>query len=228
VTETDTVLAARWANLERLPTMIDHWYWRPGWRVGRRFYTWHLTFSTENPIRQLAAFYQDQIDLPFLDRVPLDGLHLTIQGLGFTDEITNSDVHLILAASRRRLHALSPFTLTFGPADADEQGVPLSVRPAGPVETMRRLLRESIADIWGPDRVPEPAEGFHPHVTVFYSNATADPSPLRHRLQDLRNTLPIPTPVTEISLIKLNRDHKVYEWETVATARLGDTQAPPQ
>lgn len=228
MTDTDIALAARWANLEQLPAMIDHWYWRPGWRVGRRFYTWHLTFPADSPIRQIAAFYQAQIDLPFLDKVPLDGLHLTIQGLGFADEISDSDVHLILAASRRRLHALSPFNLIVGPADADEQGVPLFVRSAGPIDTIRRALRAGIADVWGPDRVPEPAEEFHPHVTLFYSNATADPSPLRHRLQELRNTPPVSTPVTQISLIKLSRDRKIYEWETVAAARLGDTQDATQ
>jgi hypothetical protein len=25
--------------------MISHWWLRPGWRVGRAFYTWHVTFD---------------------------------------------------------------------------------------------------------------------------------------------------------------------------------------
>jgi hypothetical protein len=27
--------------------MADHWWWRPGWRHGRRMYYWHVTFLWE-------------------------------------------------------------------------------------------------------------------------------------------------------------------------------------
>lgn len=210
----------RWAMLYELQSTIDHWYWRPGWRAGRKFYTWHLTFPGNNPVRTLAAFYQERIVLPFLDRVPLDGLHLTIQGVGFTDEVSRGDIDGIVTASRWRLQNLPSFHLAFGPADADAQGVPLAVRPPGPVQQIRTALREAIADVWGPHRVPEPAEGFHPHVTVFYSNAVADPAPLRNLLQRLRSTPPVTTRVTDVSLIELGRDRKVYEWNTVAVVNL--------
>ncbi|MDT5026262.1 MAG: hypothetical protein QOE61_2688, partial [Micromonosporaceae bacterium] len=32
---------------EHTDDLRDHWYWRPGWSVGRRFYTWHLTFADQ-------------------------------------------------------------------------------------------------------------------------------------------------------------------------------------
>jgi hypothetical protein len=32
----------------------DHWWWRPGWKHGRRFHTWHLTFDDAADVRRLA------------------------------------------------------------------------------------------------------------------------------------------------------------------------------
>lgn len=221
MTSTEAFYRTRWAKFHELQSTIDHWYWRPGWRLGRRFYTWHLTFPTDSPVRTLAAFYQDRISLPFLDRVPLDGLHLTIQGIGFTDEVSRKHIDRIVATSRNHLRNVPAFALTLGPADADAQGVPLAVRPLEPIQQIRAALREAIADVWGTHRVPEPAEGFHPHVTVFYSNAPADPAPLRDRLQELRSTSPVSTQITEVSLIELSRDRKIYEWNTIATVNLG-------
>jgi hypothetical protein len=33
----------------------DHWYWRPGWAIGRRFYAWHITFADQS---QVVALFQ--------------------------------------------------------------------------------------------------------------------------------------------------------------------------
>lgn len=220
MTSDDEFYARRWASLEALDSTVDHWYWRPGWRVGRSFYTWHLTFAQDDPVRRLATFYQDRVREPFLDRVPLDGLHLTIQGIGFTDEVNQRDLDRIQQSAAARLAALPGFDLTVGPADADSQGVPLAIRPIEAMTRVRTELRAAIADVWGADRVPEAADGFHPHVTLFYCNQAASPSTLRATLGALRDTPPVTSPVREISLIRLNRDHKVYAWQTVATAPL--------
>jgi len=38
---------------ESAEQMIDHWWWRPGWSVGRKFYTWHLTFADQPQAHRL-------------------------------------------------------------------------------------------------------------------------------------------------------------------------------
>jgi hypothetical protein len=63
--------------------------------------------------------------------------------------------------------ALAPFTITLGPARVDPEALMLPVHPAQPVAR----LRAAIADVWGPDNVPEDADGFRPHVSLAYSNA---------------------------------------------------------
>ncbi|WP_197523346.1 hypothetical protein [Actinokineospora pegani] len=37
--------------------MRDHWWWRPGWKVGRSFYTWHFTFADQPQVAELLARY---------------------------------------------------------------------------------------------------------------------------------------------------------------------------
>jgi hypothetical protein len=42
---------------ETAQAMRDHWWWRPGWGVGRSFYTWHITFDDQPAVDRLAAEY---------------------------------------------------------------------------------------------------------------------------------------------------------------------------
>src|SRR4051794_39008380 len=102
------------ADLER---MRDHWWWRPGWRVGRSFYTWHITFTDQPAAAQLVADYAPMLaQLPQLEPVPLEWLHLTMQGIGFTDEVDRADVDRIVDAAHKRCAELEPFAVTIGPA----------------------------------------------------------------------------------------------------------------
>ena len=74
-----------WAR-QHATEMRDHWWWRPGWKVGRRFWTWHYTFETCPALHELVAAYQGLLEeLPTLDLIPQRWLHLTVQGLGFVD-----------------------------------------------------------------------------------------------------------------------------------------------
>ena len=107
---------------ESLPPMIDHWWWRPGWSVGRRFYTWHLTFENAPEVLRLVHEYDAHLDLPGLDIIPDQWLHLTMQGIGFVGEVDEADVDKIVASAGPRLAALDPFAVSLGPAVVDRRG----------------------------------------------------------------------------------------------------------
>ncbi|MGB6163316.1 MAG: hypothetical protein WCF33_10685 [Pseudonocardiaceae bacterium] len=90
---------------ETVQAMRDHWWWRPGWRVGRSFYTWHMTFDDQPAAHQLAADYAHMLkDLSTLDLIPVRWLHLTMQGIGFTDEVDRADVDAIGGCRPGPLH----------------------------------------------------------------------------------------------------------------------------
>jgi len=217
--EQDTYDTRRQA-FDQLDRLRDHWYRRPGWRAGRSRYAWHLTFDDARELHALAAEIQRAIDLPVVSLVPHDGLHLTMQGVGFSDEVTDRDVAAIVDAARLRCRDLSPFDLTLGPVDADAEGVGVFVRPWAPVETLRLVLRGAVADVRGARSVPGERDGFRPHVTLAYSSADADPTELRGRLDPLRAMPPVPVRVGYADLIRLRRDDRVYRWDTVAEVEL--------
>jgi len=201
--------------------MRDHWWWRPGWSQGRSFYTWHITFDGQPGMQQLADFYAPMLaNLPMLDAVPVKWLHLTMQGIGFTDEVGKADVVAIVKTAQTRCASLQPFTATVGPPYVDAETIQMRVRPTEPLIEARACIRDAIATVWGRDRVPEPAEGWRPHVSLAYSN-TAGPSLLI--AEALAATSPRTAEVTifSVSLIELNRDRKMYEWNDVAAVGLG-------
>jgi 2'-5' RNA ligase len=205
---------------ERTP-MRDHWYWRPGWRVGRSFFTWHVTFSTQPEVRRVFESYAPMLaGLPMVDPVPLRWLHLTLQGIGFTDDVNSDDVARIIEAAQERCAHLSPFTVTLGPAEVDPEGIQLPVRSVEPVAALRREIRGAIGDVWGSDNIPESAEGFRPHVSLGYANAAGPAEPLAAAL-DRHRAASAEVLVSQVSLIDLNRDSRSYEWSDVGTAVLG-------
>lgn len=204
-----------------LPSMQNHWWWRPGWSVGRRFYTWHLTFAHAPEVVRLVQEYDAHLDLPGLDIIPNRWLHLTMQGIGFAHEVDTMDVDQIVAAARIRLADLDPFEISLGPAVVDPEVVRLKVTPAGTVARLRRELRRAIADIWGESRVPEGEDDFTPHVSLAYSNREGDMRPV---LEAATAGIPAPATMTvrHADLILLHRDHAQYEWTTYVEVPLGE------
>jgi 2'-5' RNA ligase len=209
-----------------LSPMIDHWWWRPGWSVGRQFYTWHLTFEGATDVLRLVHEYTAHLDLPGLDIIPDEWLHLTMQGIGFVDEVDEGDLEKIVGAAQQRLSVLEPFQISLGPTVVDPEVVRLKVAPPEPVVRLRHELRAAIAEVWGAVRVPEEADDFTPHVSLAYSNRPGDMQPI---LEAANGAGPTPGTVTltHADLILLNRDNKRYEWTTYAEVALAGSSLSP-
>jgi 2'-5' RNA ligase len=205
-----------WLMVDR---MAEHWWWRPGWRAGRRMYTWHVTFEDRPAVGDLAARYQAKLSgLPGLDLIPARWLHLTTQGVGFTDEVAEQDVAAIIDAAGQRLAGLAPIATTLGPATVTPEAILLNVAPVPELRAMRNELRAAIADVWGPERVLKGAE-WTPHVSVAYSSTTAPAAEYVAAVAGSSGTEDIV--IDRVRLIMLGRDHRMYEWATRADVPLG-------
>ncbi|WP_228044482.1 2'-5' RNA ligase family protein [Streptomyces ferrugineus] len=204
----------------RTETMRNHWWWRPGWSMGRRFYTWHLTFEGQADVHRLADEYRSAL-APLGDAltpIPDKWLHLTMQGIGFVGEVKEQDVHAVVDAARARLAAVPAFDLQIGPEVLDPEAVLLHVRPDGPVRAVRDAIRAAIGEALG--EVPEKAEGFTPHVSVAYSAGDGPAAPIAEVLAGL-SLAPAQARISGAELIVLHRDNLMYEWESFAMAPLG-------
>lgn len=74
--------------------------------------------------------------------------------------------------------------------------------------------------MWGAGRVPEPAGGFTPHVSLAYSNIDGPSEPYAAALAGMRPRSAM-VQLGAVQAISLVRDRHVYRWETVATMPLG-------
>jgi 2'-5' RNA ligase len=189
--------------------IADHWWWRPGWRAGRRMYTWHVTFAGLPAVRDLAGRAQARLaGLPGLDLVPAEWLHLTMQDVGFTDEVARADVDAMVAAARRRMAGAEPPRVRIGPAHAVSEGVLLNVQPSQGLTDVRTRLRAAIASTW-PAAVPGP-EDWWPHISVAYSHVSGPADIYQHALANEHATVDVT--IGAVQLIVLGRDEHVYEW----------------
>jgi len=197
--------------------MADHWWWRPGWQPGSRFLTWHLTFENAPQVHRIAADYRRILaDVPGLDLVPDQWLHLTMQGLGFAQDVV--DVATILDAARVRLAAIPAFDVSFDRPAVTPEAIRWEAAPGEPVAAVRDAIRAAIGDVW--PEVPEKADGFGPHISIAYSSGNGPAAPVMATIAAAPSA-PATARITHADLILLNRDNRMYEWEPVASVQLG-------
>ncbi|MGW0803645.1 2'-5' RNA ligase family protein [Nonomuraea sp. NPDC002799] len=204
--------------------MRSHWWPREGWRPGRLVYTWHLTFEHAPHLHRLVARYQNALAaIAGHNPIPSQWLHLTVQGIGFVDEVPDEQLEQVTRAVSARLGELEPVELVFQRPAVLGEGVVLAPGPAESVHRVRREIRSGIAEVIGhAPTAPEQAEGFHPHVSVTYCNT---PGPAKPYI-DALNTVeaePVAVNVDRVALIVQNRvlePEWVYRWNTLTTVPL--------
>ncbi|MFB9566301.1 2'-5' RNA ligase family protein [Saccharopolyspora hordei] len=199
----------------------NHARWRSDWRAGRTGYAWLLPLADQPGLRKLVNDYQYALrDLPGFDLVPLEWMHILVQEVGFTDEVDESQIEPLVAATRKRLDSVLPLTLAFHRAVVQPESLSLPAEPQSTVMELRAAVREALVDVLGESAVPPEPDDVDKHVSLAHS--TTD-GPAIFAVATLSGTHVEPTTakLPALSLVKLNRDHSCPEWETVTEIPLG-------
>ncbi|MGH3319817.1 MAG: 2'-5' RNA ligase family protein [Streptosporangiaceae bacterium] len=171
-------------------------------------------------MQDLICSYQRVLSrLGGLDLIPSEWLHLTMQGVGFTDEVSSGDLSKIVDSAVRRLETIPPACLTFGPATIRTEAIVLPPTPAGDVRAIRTQIRAAIGDVWGHDSIPEPADRYEPHLSLAYVNTPQQSQPIADALARVAVEA-VTVTIDTAPLIVLRRDEHLYCWETFATVPL--------
>jgi len=201
-------------------TLRDHWWWRPGWQVGTRFLAFHITVADLPALADHVAAYQRVLSpFAFLDPIPRQWLHITVQGLDHADAVTATQRDDVTAAVAAQLAALPEPRLRFAGPVAHGEAIVIPPTDPAPLCGVRQAIRDGIAASYGP---PEgaPMSAYRPHTSVAYVNAPADPHPVREAL-DAATIPPVDVTATHVSLIEMHRDHRMYEWQLITRLPLG-------
>lgn len=205
-----------WRRFQDVPSMVNHWD-RPGWTSGRQAYFWYLTFDSPR-LKTLAARFQEVLHSPHLDSVPLDGLHLTLSRVGWSDEVTPSQVTALSGRASTACSRIKPFPLLIGPLSGSAGAIRFSVSPWDSVVSLHQELRHVTQSALG--TASTEAE-FRPHVGLAYCNRAVSPALFVPDVARLRQQPPVETLVSHVELVLLRRQGRAYAWSTVSHLPLG-------
>lgn len=208
---------ADWAAFQQLDRLADHWWWRPGWHPDRHYLTWYILFEHDETVARCVAEHQRHVDLPYLDLIPTAGLHMTVQGVGFADEITHTEAAEVADRAHQLCLDTTSFPLTIGPLAGYEGGVFLRASPWAPIANLRERLCTAISDALGTSRVPNEPQRFKPHITVAYCHKAVPAAELIHRVWELRSLPPVEVAVRSVDLIELRREAHSYLWTSITS-----------
>lgn len=193
----------------------NHWWWRPGWSMGARYITIHLTFAEAPEVRDAVEPYAEALDgIAGVDRVPPEWLHLTMTGVGFADELERTAVAEVATRVLSDVLPLGP--LVFDTMFLGSEGLSLM----GPDQhwlvelkaRQERLVRELVPGATF-------ATFFHPHVSLAYFSGEIDERALVDAVRAV-GLVDVQVRTPTLSVLELGRDDRVYTWLTLAERTL--------
>ncbi|MEU4287877.1 2'-5' RNA ligase family protein [Kribbella sp. NPDC026596] len=198
----------------------NHWWWRPGWHIGTRFYAFHLAAGDRDELAGLIARYQQAIEgIPGLDIIPREWLHITMQGLAFVDHISPEDLASVVKTSRAALTEVDPFSLVFNRPLIRPEALVLVPEDVRPLNDLRDTVRSAINKAVGQGVIDLGSTDFQPHVSFAYVEADQAAADVLTALEGVQSTA-TRFRVDEVPLIEMHRDNRMYEWRVLDTFQL--------
>lgn len=209
-----------------VPQVKNHWWWRPGWQRGRHFYACHITFDHEPGVQELVHAYQEPLkSFPGLDLIPSRWLHLTMQGIGFVDEVSTEEIQAITDSVSGNLSKIRQPSATFTRPVIQPEAILIPALPVDVMDEIRTNVHEAIVDVLGTDRtpdadLPEALRGYRPHVSIAYVNRPGDSSTYIEALRGVSHD-PVTVPIQKVSVLNFHRDNRMYEWTRSVPVSVG-------
>jgi len=184
-----------------------------------------MTLDDQPQLRGLVADYQQALtDVMGIDLIPPQWLHLTMQGIGFTDEINTDELAAVDQALTARLAGIEQPAVAFRYLTVHPEAVYLKAHPAAVLYPLRLKMHEAALSALGPERFTEPTPDrtrFLPHASIGYINRDGDTDPIAAALSKL-TTRAVDTTFTKADLLEFHRDNRMYEWNSATPIPIGE------
>lgn len=200
-------------------TMRNHWWWRPGWHIGTRYYAWHLTLDGQDDLHRLIDTYQAALaDDARLDPVPRQWRHITMTGIGHAQDVPDKLLQAAAENVRARLADFPPLTATFQHASIFTEAIALGPDNPDAFTALQNAAQQATAEVISGADKHNPR--FRAHVSTHYNNSEHPSAAVRAAL-DHANPAPAVATFTSLDLIRMHRDHSMYEWALIDRVPLG-------
>ena len=179
-------------------------------------YTFHLTMERADAVRGLARSVRPVLErFECVDPVPESWLHLTMNGLGFADEVPDDRLEAIADEVFALWSSLDHPVLRFTHLFVGLEGTMLVAERSDWLMALARAQRAVIDRLLGPREWGD----FWPHASLCYFNGPMDPRPLVGALAPVLDAVPDGVDVAPaLTLMRLGRDERVYTWEVLRRA----------
>jgi hypothetical protein len=150
-------------------------------------------------------------------------LHLTMQGIGFTDEVSDRKINAITTRITERFAKLPRPLVTFARPAIRTEAIYLPASPANSFDELRSSAYGAIADVIGPERSPEPPwemPQYRPHVNIAYVNSAGPAQPYIEALRK-KTPEPVTVPIRSAAILTFHRDNRMYQWTTAVRLPIG-------
>ena len=201
-----------WAAFAAVSSMVNHWD-RPGWRPGRMAYYWYLGFGDQPEVRALAGRCQDVIAAPHFDLVDGSELHMTLEHVGFAEDVDAERLRVVQRSADRLLTGFGPLEITIGPLAGSTGALRFSAEPRDRLNALRSFL--VLANHESGIPVDSEEQPFRPHVGIAYCNRNTDARPIVAQVEALRTLPRVNVCISEALLVALTRNERSYSWEAV-------------
>jgi 2'-5' RNA ligase len=192
--------------------------------TGRHFYACHLTLDDQPKLCDLVADYQETLTgVQGIDLIPPQWLHLTMQGIGFTDEIDADQLAALDHAIAAELAAIEQPAVEFRYLTIHPEAVYLKAHPATALYSLRVKMHDAVLSVLGPERFTEPVPDraeFLPHVSIGYISQDGDTEPIAAALSRLTPRT-VETTFAKADLLEFHRDNRMYEWANATPIPIG-------
>jgi len=159
-----------------------------------------------------------------IDLIPPQWLHLTMQGVGFTDEISADELAALDDALTAGLATIEQPAVEFRYLTVHPEAVYLKAHPAAALYPLRLKMHDAVVSVLGPKRFSEPAPdraGFLPHVSIGYVSRDGETEPIATALNRL-NPKTVESTFAKADLLEYHRDNRMCEWASVTSIPIGE------
>ena len=136
-----------------------------------------IALDREPAVARAARRLQAFLDFPYVNPVPREALHITLQSIDHREKLTPEQRASLFERAAPVLASLPPFDVTIGGANSFDVAAFLEVHDGGVLREARAQLRAALPWLAEEGRDPLVRDGvdtYLPHVSIAYYNAEAD------------------------------------------------------
>jgi 2'-5' RNA ligase len=209
-----TVAARELQRFRSIQQLHNHWERK----IGPPAYYWYLTFDDCTDLHAMARRCRDAALLPYYDFTSPSGLHMTLDRIAFSSDVTPGFMQAITSAVAQACTDMPAFEITVGGLGGTPGALGFSAFPAEPLQRLRDLLRMATLSTY--PNAPVKTTGFQPHVAIAYCNSDLPAMDVVAAVERLSGLDTATILIKHVALVLLEQQPRAYSWQEIERIRL--------